>query len=154
MRVYLWSNPSKTQVGAFHLKNRQASRELKVRWYNKDLEFHKNPVYLGVTLDRTLSFSAHISKLRGKIGTRNNLIRKLATSKWGADPRTLRSSVLALCYSAAEYCAPVWCRSVHAKKRAPFWMKPVESSQVPWSLHHLMYCTGLQGLFHHRSEER
>jgi len=27
--------------------------------------------------------------------------------------QTLRTSVLALCYSAGEYCAPVWCRSAH-----------------------------------------
>ena len=118
-RWSLNANPSKTQVCAFHLKNREASRELRIQWYDKELEYHRNPVYLGVTLDRTLTFSAHINKLRGKIGSRNNLIKKLATSKWGADPRTLRSSVLALCYSSAEYCAPVWSRSAHAKRIDP-----------------------------------
>ena len=34
----------------------------------------------------------------------------------GATPTTLRSSALALCYSAAEYAFPVWERSTHAKK--------------------------------------
>ena len=29
---------------------------------------------------------------------------------------TLRSSALALCYSAAEYCAPVWSRSAHTSQ--------------------------------------
>ena len=29
---------------------------------------------------------------------------------------TLRSSALALCYSAAEYCAPVWSRSAHTSR--------------------------------------
>ena len=74
------------------------------------------PVYLGVTLDRTLSYKAHIEKTKKKVGTRNNIIRKLRTSKWGATPTTLRSSPLALCYSAAEYACPVWERSTHAKK--------------------------------------
>ena len=74
------------------------------------------PVYLGVTLDRTLSYKAHIEKTKKKVGTRNNIIRKLRTSKWGATPTTLRSSALALCYSAAEYACPVWERSTHAKK--------------------------------------
>ena len=75
----------------------------------------KLPVYLGVTLDRTLT---HIEKTKKKVGTRNNIIRclKLRTSKWGATPTTLRSSALALCYSAAEYACPVWERSTHAKK--------------------------------------
>ena len=74
------------------------------------------PVYLGVTLDRTLSYKAHIENTKKKVGTRNNIIRKLRTSKWGATPTTLRSSALALCYSAAEYACPVWERSIHAKK--------------------------------------
>ena len=43
----------------------------------------------------------------GKLKNRNNLLMKLAGSTWGASANTLRSSALALCYSAAEYCAPV-----------------------------------------------
>ena len=38
----------------------------------------------------------------------------MANSSWGADPHTLRTTSLALCYSTAEYCAAVWCRSAHA----------------------------------------
>ena len=58
----------------------------------------------------------HIDKTKKKVGTRNNIIRKLRTSKWGATPTTLRSSALALCYPAAKYACPVWERSTHAKK--------------------------------------
>jgi len=41
---------------------------------------------------------------------------KLASSTWGASANTLRSSAPALCYSAAEYCAPVWSRSAHTSQ--------------------------------------
>jgi len=41
---------------------------------------------------------------------------KLASSTWGASANTLGSSALALCYSAAEYCAPVWSRSAHTSQ--------------------------------------
>ena len=58
---HLNANPSKTQVCAFHLNNHQARRKLQVRWGNVELEHHAHPVYLGVTLDRTLSFKDHIS---------------------------------------------------------------------------------------------
>ena len=34
----------------------------------------------------------------------------------GASANTLQSSALALCYSAAEYCAPVWSRSAHTSQ--------------------------------------
>jgi len=41
---------------------------------------------------------------------------KLAGSIWGANANTLRSSALALCYSAAEYCAPIWSLSAHTSQ--------------------------------------
>ena len=54
-----------------------------------------------------------------KVNARNNIIRKLANSKWGYKASTLRPSCLALCYSAAEYACPVWARSAHAPKLNP-----------------------------------
>jgi len=72
--------------------------------------------YLGVTLDRTLSYREHLTKTAGKLKNRNNLLMKLAGSTWGASTNTLRSPVLTLCYSAAEYCAPVWSRSAHTSQ--------------------------------------
>jgi len=44
---------------------------------------------------------------------RNNLLSKLAGTTWGAQASTLCTSALALCYSVAEYCCPVWSRSSH-----------------------------------------
>ena len=44
---------------------------------------------------------------------------KLSNSKWGANPSTIRTTALALCYSVAEYAAPVWARSSHAQKLHP-----------------------------------
>ena len=38
---------------------------------------------------------------------------RLVGSGWGAGAKTLRIAILSLVYSAAEYCAPVWCRSAH-----------------------------------------
>ena len=76
-------------------------------------------MYLGVTLDRTLSYKEHTRKTREKVATRNNLLNKLANSSWGANPQTIRTTALALCYSTAEYCAPVWGRSCHAKTVDP-----------------------------------
>ena len=53
------ANPDKTQTCVFRLKNREASKKLNITWYNKHLEHIPNPVYLGVTLDVTLSYRAH-----------------------------------------------------------------------------------------------
>ena len=113
---FLNANPGKTQVCAFHLNNRLANKTLNIKWGNEDIESNNSPVYLGVTLDRTLSFKQHVEKLKKKLSSRNSLLSKLANSQWGADPTTLKQSALALCYSTAEYCAPVWSRSCHSGK--------------------------------------
>ena len=115
----LKANPAKTQVSLFHLSNREAGRQLSLTWNGTSLDHCQHPVYLGVTLDRTLSFKQHIEKVKGKVRTRNNLLRKLANSLWGASAPTLRATALALCYSAAEYACPVWERSSHSKKLDP-----------------------------------
>ena len=108
--------PSKTQVCAFQPMNREAKRELNVVWNGTRLSNTTTPVYLGVHLDRTLCYKTHIEKTKMKVNTRNNIIRKLANSKWECNASTLIPSCLALCYSAAEYACPVLTRSTHAHK--------------------------------------
>ena len=100
-------NPDKTQICSFHLRNHEAKRKLKVEWLGKLLGNTEHPVYLGVTLDRTLTFKEQRKKTKMKIEARNNLIRKLAGSKWGAIPNTIRTTGLALCFSVGEYAIPV-----------------------------------------------
>jgi len=57
----------------------------------------------------------HLESLSKKLTTRFGLLRQLADSKWGSDAKTLRTATLALIHSAAEYCAPAWCRSKHTR---------------------------------------
>ena len=113
------ANPTKTQVCAFHLNNHEANYKLDIKWNGEKLKNDSFPVYLGVTLDRTLSFAEHVRKVKAKVATRNNLLSKLANSNWGANPQTLRTTALALSYSTAEYCSPVWTNSCHASKIDP-----------------------------------
>ena len=93
VRNHLRAHPDKTQTCAFHLKNREASRKLHITWYNKHHEHIPKPVYLGVTL----SYKEHIHKLKCKTSARNNILRKLSHTKWGAKPATIKTTVLALC---------------------------------------------------------
>ena len=115
----LRADPNKTKVTAFHLRNKEANRSLKVEWKRTELENTPHPKYLGVTLDRRLSYKEHMHNTKMKVNTRNNLLRKLSNSKWGANASTIRTTALALCYSVAEYAAPVWARSSHTQKLNP-----------------------------------
>ena len=112
---HLRPNPAKTQLTAFHLKNHQADRKLNVTWNGTKLEHTHSPVYLGITLDRSLTYRNHCIKTRAKLSSRNNLLRKLHGRNWGACPHTMRTTATALCLSVAEYCCPVWARSTHRK---------------------------------------
>ena len=111
----LRANPSKTQVCGFHLRNQEAKRELNVVWNGTRLSHTTTPVYLGIHLYRTLCYKTHIEKTKMKVNARNNIIRKLANSKWGCKASTLRPSCLALSYSAAEYACTLWARSLHTQ---------------------------------------
>ena len=106
---------TKTVTTAFHLNNREAKRELKINNNGKLLPFCPVPTYLGVKLDRSLTYRHHLEALRKKLTTRVALLRRLAGSGWGAGAKTLRIAALSLIYSTAEYCAPVWCRSAHTR---------------------------------------
>ena len=119
IEFFLKLNPAKTQVCAFHFNNTEAHKKLNINWNGEKLQHTQNPVYLGITLDRTLSYKAHNMKTKAKINARNNMICKLANSRGGANPSTLRTSALVLCYSVAQYACPVWQHSRHAKKLDP-----------------------------------
>ena len=106
---------TKTMTAAFHLNNREAKRELNVYNNCNLLPSCPVPTYLGVKLDRLLTFRHHLEALRKKLSTQIAPLRRLAGFGWGAGAKTLRISALSLVYSTAEYCAPVWCRSTHTR---------------------------------------
>ena len=105
---------TKTVTAVFYL-NRETKLELNV--YNNGNLSPSCPVptYLEVKLDRSFTFRHRLEALRKKLSTRVALLRRLAGSGWGAGAVTLRIFVLFLVYSTAQYCAPVWCRSLHTR---------------------------------------
>ena len=102
---------SKTVTNVFHLQNNRSRCELNVHMNGQRLKHDPYPMYLGVTLDRTLSYREHLPRSAAKLKSRNNLFAKLAGTSWGASTTTLRTSALAVCYSVAEHCYPAWARS-------------------------------------------
>ena len=106
---------AKTMTAAFYLRNRATKRELKVKSNGKILPFCPVPTYLGVKLDRALTYRHRLEVLLKKLSTRVSLLRRLAGLGWGPSAKALRTAALSLIYSTAEYCAPAWCRSAHTR---------------------------------------
>jgi hypothetical protein len=90
----------------------EANRQLDVRFTGTEIQHVEHLKYLGVTLDRSLTYNAHLTKTSKKVSVRINIVRKPAGTGWGAGTETLRTAALAIVYSMGEYCAPVWLNSV------------------------------------------
>ena len=99
---HLKPSVTKTVSSVFHLQHPRAAQELTVMLNGARLKHDPKPVYLGVTLDCTLSYREHLLKTASKLKMRNNLLIKLVGTSWGANANTLRSSALALCYQLAN----------------------------------------------------
>ena len=114
--AWLSGNSEKTVCSVFHLKNHSANYQLNVKLKpNVTVKFDLHPSYLGICLDRSLSFRTHLHTLKKKVLSRVALTKRLAGVGWGASFKALRTSCLALAFAPAEYCAPMWCRSAQTK---------------------------------------
>jgi len=69
---------TKTVLAVFHLNNKEAKCELKVNHNNETLLFCSEPICLGVTLDRSLTYRRHLESLRKKLISRIALLKRLA----------------------------------------------------------------------------
>jgi len=61
----------------FHTNIKDTKRELKVNFNNETLLFCSEPKYLGVTLDRSLTYRRHLESLRKKLTSRVTVLRRL-----------------------------------------------------------------------------
>jgi hypothetical protein len=61
-RWRLQPNPSKTESCVFHLSTHHANRTLDIQFVATQIQRVEHSKYLGVTLDRSLTYNTHLSK--------------------------------------------------------------------------------------------
>jgi len=104
-------------LGTYYDQNRLTPTPVRQKLVTFTYEtMRPTPPYLGVTLDRSLNFKTHIDGVKQKVFARNNILRKMSGTTWGADLMTMRITALALCYSSGEWASPKWSRSSHSKQ--------------------------------------
>ena len=82
---------SKTVSAAFHLNHKDSNGMLSVFVYNKRLGFQATTTYLGVNLDRTLTFRQHLENMKVKVTSRVSFIRRLLVPNGELQPRPYAS---------------------------------------------------------------
>ena len=101
-------NSSKCEASFFSVDPHQANLQPNLLLLGSRLRFNPTPTFLGVTFDRTLSFSKHVSSLKAKLFPRLKALCCISASSWGLSKESL--SLLYKCFlrPLLTYASPVW----------------------------------------------
>jgi len=91
---HLKLNPSKSVTKVFHLNNREANRELKIKIDGENIVSKECLKYLGLKFDRTLTYNQHLEGMKNKLKSCNNVMAKLASTTWGYHNNVLQTIAL------------------------------------------------------------
>ena len=98
-------NPRKCETSFFSVDPHQANLQPNLLLFGSRLRFNPTPTFLGVTFDRTLSFSKHVSSLKAKFFPRLKALSCISASSWGPSFSLLYKSLLR---PLLTYTSPGW----------------------------------------------
>ena len=101
-------NPSKCEASFFSVDPHQANLQPNLLLLGSRLRFNPTPTFLGVTFDRTLSFSKHISWLKAKFFPCLKALHCISASSWGPSKESLSVLYKAFLRSLLTYASPGW----------------------------------------------
>ena len=101
-------NPSKCEASFFSVDPHQANLQPNLLLLGSRLRFNPTPTFLGVTFDRTLSFSKHVSSLKAKFFPRLKALRCISASSWGPSKEFFSLLYKSFLRSLLSYASPGW----------------------------------------------
>ena len=101
-------NPSKCEASFFSVDPHQANLQPNLLLLGSRLRFNPIPNFLGVTFDRSLSFSKHVSSLKAKFFPRLKALRCISASSWGPSKESLSVLYKSFLRSLLTYASPGW----------------------------------------------
>ena len=101
-------NPSKYEASFFLVDPHQANLQPNLLLLGSRLRFNPTPTFLGVTFDRTRSFTKHVSLLKAKFFPRLKALRCISASSWGPSKESLTFLYKSFLRSLLTYASPGW----------------------------------------------
>ena len=101
-------NPSKCEASFFSVDPHQANLQPNLLLLNFRFRFYPTPSIPGVTFDRTLSFSKHVSSLKAKFFPRPKALRCIPASSWGPSKESLSLVYKAFLWPLLIHASPGW----------------------------------------------
>ena len=86
----------------------QANRQPNLLLLGSLLRFNPTPTFLGVTFDRTLSFTKHVSSLKAKFFPRLKALRCISAFSWGPSMESLSVLYKSFLRPFLTYASPRW----------------------------------------------
>ena len=109
-------NPRKCEASFFSVDPHQANLQLIMLLLGSRLGFNPTSTFLGVTFDRTLSFSKHISSVKAKFFLRLKALQCISASSWGPFKEPLSLLCKAFLRLLLTYASPGWFPFLSATK--------------------------------------
>ena len=101
-------NVTKSEVTFFSNCSHEAKWRPNLTLNNTAIPYNDSPKFLGVHLDRTLSFQKHTLYVADKVSKRCRILASLASKSWGWKKKSLRSVYITMQRSVMDYAAPAW----------------------------------------------
>ena len=99
-------NAMKTTATLFSLTNKSEKFNLSVN--NIQIPQEQNPTYLGVKLDKRLTWTPHLQDIEKRASRRLPLLKKLAGTKWGASSKILKQVYMGNVRPVLEFASAAW----------------------------------------------
>ena len=101
-------NPRKCEASFFSVDPHQANLQPNLLLLGSHLRFNPTLTFLGVTFDRTLSFSKHVSSLKAKFFSRLKALHCISASTWGPSKESPSLLYKSFLRPFLTYASPRW----------------------------------------------
>ena len=115
--VGLSFNEQKTEVILFSRKRPNMTRIKQIKMNGQSIPFTSQTRYLGLILDKRLSFLPHIKEKIAKTKRCLHVMHSFTKKKWGPSPRILRLAWLTIARPKLTYGAHVWRHKITSKQQ-------------------------------------